>query len=192
MIGLEPAEPSVQVAKQHAARDPILQDRLTYECTTLEEYVGRAGTEQVDLVVASEVIEHVANPPLFAHNVCKLVKVQEGLCLVCVRVCVVCLCLCVWCVCVCVSGVSVSVSGVCVCGVCVCVCVCVWCVWCVCLVCVFDVCVYVVKTLKQLHSNHWYSLTCLALLSVPLARRGMFVYDHQQDTTVVPCCHSDG
>ena len=89
MIGLEPAEPSVQVAKQHAARDPILHDRLTYECTTLEEYVGRAGTEQVDLVVASEVIEHVTNPPLFAHNVCKLVKVQEGLC-VCVCVCAVC------------------------------------------------------------------------------------------------------
>ena len=78
VIGLEPGEPSIQVAKQHAARDPILQGRLTYECTTLEEYVGRAGTQQVDLVVASEVVEHVANPPLFAHNVCKLIKVLKG------------------------------------------------------------------------------------------------------------------
>ena len=75
VIGLEPSEPSVQVAKQHAARDPLLHSCLTYECTTLEEYVERAGTQQVDLVVASEVIEHVANPPLFAHNVCKLIKV---------------------------------------------------------------------------------------------------------------------
>ena len=125
MIGLEPAEPSVQVAKQHAARDPILHDRLTYECTTLEEYVGRAGTEQVDLVVASEVIEHVTNPPLFAHNVCKLVKVEKGLCLcsvcVCVCVCLVCVCLGV-CACVCLC---VCVFGVCVCVWCVCVCMCV-------------------------------------------------------------------
>lgn len=75
MIGLEPAEPSIQVAKQHAARDPILRDRLTYECTTVEEYVGRTDLQQVDLVVASEVIEHVANPPLFTHNICKLIKV---------------------------------------------------------------------------------------------------------------------
>lgn len=76
MIGLEPAEPSIQVAKQHAARDPILRDRLTYECTTVEEYVGRTDLQQVDLVVASEVVEHVANPPLFTHNICKLIKVH--------------------------------------------------------------------------------------------------------------------
>ena len=76
MIGLEPAEPSIQVAKQHAARDPILRDRLTYECTTVEEYVGRPDLEQADLVVASEVVEHVANPPLFTHNISKIVKVH--------------------------------------------------------------------------------------------------------------------
>ena len=75
MVGIEPAETSVHVAQQHASRDPLLQDRLNYECTTLEEYLTREDVQPVDLVVASEVIEHVSNPPLFVDCVSKLVKV---------------------------------------------------------------------------------------------------------------------
>ena len=77
MVGIEPAEKSVRVAVHHASKDPLLEGRLKYECTTLEEYISRDSVEQADLVVASEVIEHVSNPPLFVSNVTKLIKVSE-------------------------------------------------------------------------------------------------------------------
>lgn len=78
VVGIEPAETSVHVAQQHASRDPLLQDKLHYECTTLEEYLTREYVQPVDLVVASEVIEHVSNPPLFVDCVSKLVKPGGG------------------------------------------------------------------------------------------------------------------
>ena len=76
VTGLEPAEQSIKVAKEHASHDPLLTDRLDYKCMSVEEYIRSPDEKkELDLVVASEVIEHVSNPPLFVENVTKLVKV---------------------------------------------------------------------------------------------------------------------
>ena len=69
---MDAASENIEAAKAHLGKNPLLQDteRLTYLATTAEELEGEA----FDVVVSSEVVEHVVNPPEFIKTLSSLVK----------------------------------------------------------------------------------------------------------------------
>lgn len=85
VTGIDVVESNIAVAKEHASIDSSLQHLLLYQCSTLEDLVaaagdppagGGGGASVFDCVVASEVIEHVANVEDFTHHLCQAVKVE--------------------------------------------------------------------------------------------------------------------
>lgn len=72
VTGVDPANDNVAAATAHAELTPDLKDNLSYKCTTAEE-VQQTG-EAFDIVMASEVLEHVANPARFVGTCGQLVK----------------------------------------------------------------------------------------------------------------------
>lgn len=77
VMGVDPAGPTIDVAKHHAAQGGLVID---YRCTTAEE-LADAG-ERFDVVISMETIEHVADVPLFVSRCAELVK-PGGLFLAC-------------------------------------------------------------------------------------------------------------
>ena len=66
VTGIDAGEKNISVAKQHAAQSSLTID---YRCATAEEM-----TEQFDVVLALEIIEHVADVDAFVAACAKLVK----------------------------------------------------------------------------------------------------------------------
>ncbi|XP_034031323.1 ubiquinone biosynthesis O-methyltransferase, mitochondrial [Thalassophryne amazonica] len=70
VLGIDPVNDSILTARLHSSRDPELSSRLRYLTCTLEELSagGEAepGERQFDAVVASEVVEHLADLDAFA------------------------------------------------------------------------------------------------------------------------------
>jgi 2-polyprenyl-6-hydroxyphenyl methylase / 3-demethylubiquinone-9 3-methyltransferase len=73
VVGVDPAESNIVIARQHA-RDAGLS--IDYHCTTAEA-LADAG-ERFDIVLAMEVVEHVAEPRIFLSRCAQLVK-ADGL-----------------------------------------------------------------------------------------------------------------
>ena len=71
VLGLDAAETSIQVARDHAAADPLLST-LQYESDTAESVAAQGRT--FDIVVASEVLEHVSDTAAFLDAAVQLVK----------------------------------------------------------------------------------------------------------------------
>jgi 2-polyprenyl-6-hydroxyphenyl methylase/3-demethylubiquinone-9 3-methyltransferase len=69
MVGVDPSETNIEAAKQHAEQSGL---PIEYRCTTAEE-LAEAG-EQFDIVLAMEVVEHVADVPLFVQSCAEMVK----------------------------------------------------------------------------------------------------------------------
>ena len=69
MVGVDPSETNVEAAKQHAAQSGLAID---YRCATAEA-LAEAG-EHFDIVLAMEVVEHVADVPLFVQSCTAMVK----------------------------------------------------------------------------------------------------------------------
>jgi 2-polyprenyl-6-hydroxyphenyl methylase/3-demethylubiquinone-9 3-methyltransferase len=69
VIGADPAERNIEVARLHAAKAAVTVD---YRCTTAEA-LADAG-ETFDLVLAMEVVEHVADLPLFVRRCAEMVR----------------------------------------------------------------------------------------------------------------------
>lgn len=69
MVGVDPSESNVAAATEHAAQSGLAID---YRCTTAEA-LAEAG-EQFDVVLAMEVVEHVADVPLFVRCCADMVK----------------------------------------------------------------------------------------------------------------------
>jgi 2-polyprenyl-6-hydroxyphenyl methylase/3-demethylubiquinone-9 3-methyltransferase len=69
VTGLDPAEENVSVARLHAARGGLAID---YRATTAEAVA--AGGERFDVVLAMEVVEHVADVPAFIAACAEMVK----------------------------------------------------------------------------------------------------------------------
>jgi 2-polyprenyl-6-hydroxyphenyl methylase/3-demethylubiquinone-9 3-methyltransferase len=69
VVGIDPAEENVEVAKLHAAGSGLAID---YRATTAEA-LADAG-ERFDIVIASEVVEHVADLALFTRRASEMVK----------------------------------------------------------------------------------------------------------------------
>ncbi|XP_054897899.1 ubiquinone biosynthesis O-methyltransferase, mitochondrial [Poeciliopsis prolifica] len=73
--GVDPVEDSVRIARLHAAHDPDLRDRVSYRACTLEELSDEEqGVTQFDAVVASEVVEHLADLDTFAICCSRILK----------------------------------------------------------------------------------------------------------------------
>ncbi len=69
MVGIDPSPTNIAAAKQHAAQADLPID---YRCITAEELAE--GGERFDLVLAMEVVEHVADVPLFIRSCAAMVR----------------------------------------------------------------------------------------------------------------------
>ncbi|MGE3148872.1 MAG: bifunctional 2-polyprenyl-6-hydroxyphenol methylase/3-demethylubiquinol 3-O-methyltransferase UbiG [Pseudorhodoplanes sp.] len=69
VVGADPAADNIEVARRHALQTDL---RIDYRCTTAEA-LADAG-ERFDLVLAMEVVEHVADMPLFVRRCADMVK----------------------------------------------------------------------------------------------------------------------
>jgi 2-polyprenyl-6-hydroxyphenyl methylase/3-demethylubiquinone-9 3-methyltransferase len=69
VTGIDPAPTNVEVARLHAERGGL---GIDYRQATVEELVD--GGERFDVLLAMEVVEHVADVELFVHACCRAVK----------------------------------------------------------------------------------------------------------------------
>src|SRR5499426_4847781 len=69
VVGADPAEPNVEAARVHAAREGLAID---YRSTTAEALADLG--ERFDVVLAMEVVEHVADLTLFVGRCAEMVK----------------------------------------------------------------------------------------------------------------------
>jgi 2-polyprenyl-6-hydroxyphenyl methylase/3-demethylubiquinone-9 3-methyltransferase len=69
VVGADPAAANIAVARRHAVQSGLTID---YRCTTAEA-LADAG-ERFEVVLAMEVVEHVANVPLFVRRCGEMVK----------------------------------------------------------------------------------------------------------------------
>jgi 2-polyprenyl-6-hydroxyphenyl methylase/3-demethylubiquinone-9 3-methyltransferase len=69
MVGVDPSETNIAVATEHATQSGLAID---YRCGTAEALA--AAGEQFDVVLAMEVVEHVADVPLFIQSCADMVK----------------------------------------------------------------------------------------------------------------------
>ncbi|QCK84975.1 bifunctional 2-polyprenyl-6-hydroxyphenol methylase/3-demethylubiquinol 3-O-methyltransferase UbiG [Phreatobacter aquaticus] len=69
VVGADPARTNIETAKLHAQQSGIAVD---YRCTTAEDL--DASGERFDIVLAMEVVEHVADVDLFVKTCCAMVK----------------------------------------------------------------------------------------------------------------------
>ncbi|XP_002978582.2 ubiquinone biosynthesis O-methyltransferase, mitochondrial isoform X2 [Selaginella moellendorffii] len=74
VTGIDAVEENIEVAKLHAAKDPLTATIL-YQHTTAEQLVQEK--QQFDIVAALEVIEHVPDPMDFLQSLSLLTK-QDG------------------------------------------------------------------------------------------------------------------
>src|SRR5581483_10847552 len=73
MVGADPSAMNIEAARAHAAASGL---EIDYRCTTAEA-LADAG-ERFDVVLAMEVVEHVADVPLFVRRCAEMVK-PDGL-----------------------------------------------------------------------------------------------------------------
>uniref|UniRef100_A0A8C3FY55 Ubiquinone biosynthesis O-methyltransferase, mitochondrial n=1 Tax=Cyclopterus lumpus TaxID=8103 RepID=A0A8C3FY55_CYCLU len=75
VLGIDPVGDSIGTAQLHSSRDPDLRNRVCYRACTLEELSAEReggeeeeeeGAGQYDAIVASEVVEHLADLETFA------------------------------------------------------------------------------------------------------------------------------
>jgi 2-polyprenyl-6-hydroxyphenyl methylase / 3-demethylubiquinone-9 3-methyltransferase len=69
MTAIDPSETNIAAAQQHAAQSELA---INYRCTTAEELAEQRA--RFDLVLAMEVVEHVADVPLFVKSCAQMVK----------------------------------------------------------------------------------------------------------------------
>jgi ubiquinone biosynthesis O-methyltransferase len=70
VLGIDLAHPNIKIACSHAQQDPLLLGKLAYEVTSAEALVEQG--KQYDVVVCSEVIEHVKAPAEFCKTLANL------------------------------------------------------------------------------------------------------------------------
>ncbi|XP_038214225.1 ubiquinone biosynthesis O-methyltransferase, mitochondrial-like [Zerene cesonia] len=74
VTGVDASKDLIELAKQHSHVDPKIADnKPTYYCTTIEEH-SKEFSNHYDAVVASEVIEHVADKELFVKSCVEAVR----------------------------------------------------------------------------------------------------------------------
>ncbi|XP_037988565.1 ubiquinone biosynthesis O-methyltransferase, mitochondrial isoform X2 [Motacilla alba alba] len=76
VTGIDPVEDNIRTADRHKSFDPVLAKRIQYKSSSLEEIVEES-METFDVIVASEVVEHVADLETFI-KCCSQVLKPEG------------------------------------------------------------------------------------------------------------------
>ncbi|XP_030802381.1 ubiquinone biosynthesis O-methyltransferase, mitochondrial isoform X2 [Camarhynchus parvulus] len=76
VTGIDPVEDNIRTADRHKSFDPVLAERIQYKSSSLEEIVEDS-METFDVIVASEVVEHVADLEMFI-KCCSQVLKPEG------------------------------------------------------------------------------------------------------------------
>lgn len=91
VLGIDPVGESISVARLHSSPDPDLCDQVSYQTCTLEQLSSEGEKEQeeqsearFDAVVASEVVEHLADLETFAICCNHVLKVCSTTVCVCV------------------------------------------------------------------------------------------------------------
>ena len=75
VTGVDASQENIKNAQWHAAHDPQVARNIRYRAGTVESLVEKEA-ESYDAVVASEIIEHVADASLFVSACCKLLRVR--------------------------------------------------------------------------------------------------------------------
>lgn len=76
VVGVDASEENIKIAQAHVIHDPKVASNIKYIQATVEDLVGtEAG--KFDAVVASEVVEHVAEVSTFVTACCQLIKVRS-------------------------------------------------------------------------------------------------------------------
>ncbi|KAM7171673.1 ubiquinone biosynthesis O-methyltransferase, mitochondrial isoform 2-T2 [Macrochelys suwanniensis] len=78
VTGIDPLEDNIRTAEQHKSFDPVLAKRIQYKPCSLEDIVEEA-TETFDVIVASEVVEHVADLETFIKYCYQVLKPEGSL-----------------------------------------------------------------------------------------------------------------
>uniref|UniRef100_A0A8D0L218 Ubiquinone biosynthesis O-methyltransferase, mitochondrial n=1 Tax=Sphenodon punctatus TaxID=8508 RepID=A0A8D0L218_SPHPU len=78
VTGIDPQEDSIRTAEAHKSFDPVLAERIKYKSCSLEDTVEEA-TETFDVIVASEVVEHVADLEMFIKCCYEVLKPEGSL-----------------------------------------------------------------------------------------------------------------
>jgi len=77
VTGLDPGAQNIEIAREHAAKDPEISERLNYICDTIENLT--TSDSGYDTVVSSEVVEHVKDVQTFVHSCVELTKSNGSL-----------------------------------------------------------------------------------------------------------------
>lgn len=77
VTGIDAAAENIKAAEAHRNYDPALQHNLQYMNCTTDELI-ETKHNHFDCVVASEVVEHVADPLLFVKSCSQLAKVTSS------------------------------------------------------------------------------------------------------------------
>lgn len=73
IVGIDPVEKMIETAKKHAATQNDIKDRVEYFSATIEEHASEF-PGFYDVIVCSEVIEHVSNQKSFMDGCAKALK----------------------------------------------------------------------------------------------------------------------
>lgn len=73
VLGIDPCPELIEVAKNHLKLKPVLSKNITYICGSVEDH-SEYNYEKYDVVVASEVIDHVDEQDLFLEVCVKCLK----------------------------------------------------------------------------------------------------------------------
>ncbi|KAK2868739.1 hypothetical protein Q7C36_000610 [Tachysurus vachellii] len=75
VLGVDPVEVSVRTAELHSSLDPALRGQVRYRACTLEDLTEEDENEEAfDAIVASEVVEHLADLDTFVHCCYRMLK----------------------------------------------------------------------------------------------------------------------
>ncbi|XP_054838625.1 ubiquinone biosynthesis O-methyltransferase, mitochondrial [Eublepharis macularius] len=78
VTGIDPVEDNIRTAELHKSFDPVLGKRIQYKSCSLEDLVEEA-SETFDSIVASEVVEHVADVEMFVRCCSRVLKPEGSL-----------------------------------------------------------------------------------------------------------------
>ncbi|NXL85959.1 COQ3 protein, partial [Alectura lathami] len=78
VTGIDPLEDNIRTADRHKSFDPVLAERIEYKSSSLEELV-EGSVETFDVIIASEVVEHVADLETFIRCCSQVLKPEGSL-----------------------------------------------------------------------------------------------------------------
>lgn len=73
VVGIDPSKKLINTAREHAAKDSSIANRIRYEAQVIEEH-SQSNSEKYDAVIASEVIEHIKDKMLFFEHCLRVLK----------------------------------------------------------------------------------------------------------------------